>query len=415
MSDLFHMHVLVVDDEPSNVRLLERVLQKAGYRRVSTTTDPRAAVEQLDRAPPDLVLLDLHMPHIDGFELLAYVRSRSGHSDYLPVLVLTADVTDDAKRRALAAGGTDFLTKPFDDTEVLLRVHNLLETKSLYVRLQAHNADLARQLREHEEAERRAAEAREQSFQMIRRLLDSERFHPVFQPIVELSSGRVVGVEALTRFTMEPQRPPDAWFGDAADVGLGPELEVAAVRAALTHRSDLPEDTYLSVNLAPATLMQLDLTTLFKEASAYRVTVEVTEHAAIDDYDDLLRALDRLRERGVRLAIDDAGAGFASLRHILRLKPDVIKLDIGITHDVDTDPVRRALASALVAFARDTGATLVAEGIESSGEMDTLKSLGVPCGQGYYLGRPGRAVDVPEVVEVSSPQALDPPNDPGLR
>jgi EAL domain-containing protein (putative c-di-GMP-specific phosphodiesterase class I) len=109
----------------------------------------------------------------------------------------------------------------------------------------------------------------------------------------------------------------------------------------------------------------------------------------VEDYDALVRALDGLRSQGVRVAVDDTGAGYAGLAHILRLRPDIIKLDIDLTRGIDADPVRRALAASLVAFGGDIGATITAEGIETGEELEALRTLGVTCGQGYYLARPG--------------------------
>ena len=116
--------------------------------------------------------------------------------------------------------------------------------------------------------------------------------------------------------------------------------------------------------------------------------LEITEHVRVDDYGQLLDRLGRLRRAGIRLAVDDAGAGFASLHHILKLCPDIIKLDIVLTRDIDRDPIKRALASSLVSFSRDVGGTLIAEGIETAAELQTLVELGVPLGQGYHLGYP---------------------------
>jgi EAL domain-containing protein (putative c-di-GMP-specific phosphodiesterase class I) len=116
--------------------------------------------------------------------------------------------------------------------------------------------------------------------------------------------------------------------------------------------------------------------------------IEITEHARVDNYDELTYALDNLRAHGARIAVDDAGAGYASLQHILRLRPEIIKLDLTITRNVDSDPIRRALTAALVGFAREIGASIVAEGIETADEVNTLKHLGVPSGQGYHLGYP---------------------------
>ena len=122
---------------------------------------------------------------------------------------------------------------------------------------------------------------------------------------------------------------------------------------------------------------------------AARVVVELTEHHVIEDYDLVIGTMNDLRVRGARLAVDDTGAGFASLKHILKLAPDVIKLDLHLVRDIDSDPAKRALTAALVRFAADIGALVTAEGIESSAELDTLRDLGVEYGQGYYLGRPG--------------------------
>ena len=210
----------------------------------------------------------------------------------------------------------------------------------------------------------------------------------VFQPIVELVSGEVVGYEALSRFASEPVRPPNEWFSEAASVGLGVDLELHALQVALADWNRSPADAYLSLNVSPQTAMSPRLIALLENAPCALIVLEVTEHAGIDDYGALGEALVRLRSRGLRIAIDDAGAGYSSLRHILNLRPDIIKLDIALTRGIDTDPARQALAIALVSFRNEIDAILVAEGIESKGELEMLVQLGLSHGQGYYLGRP---------------------------
>ena len=211
----------------------------------------------------------------------------------------------------------------------------------------------------------------------------------VFQPIIELATGETVGVEALARFSAEPYRPPDAWFADAAEVGLRRHLELSAVRRALGHLPELPGDCYLSLNASPTTVTSADLRQMLGCTDPSRVVLELTEHVSVDDYTTLLTALDELRALGVRLAVDDAGAGFSSLRHILTLRPDIIKLDRTLVTGIDDDPARRALAGSLMTFAVEIGATVVAEGIENLREQTVLRRLGVRYGQGYHLGRPG--------------------------
>lgn len=197
-----------------------------------------------------------------------------------------------------------------------------------------------------------------------------------------------VGLECLTRFSIDPDRAPDAWFAEAAEAGLGPELELAAMRQALPAAAALPPGAYLALNASPATIQSSGFAALLAGAPGERVVLEITEHAGVGDYDGLLGALEPLRGRGVRVAVDDAGAGYASLRHILQIRPDIIKLDASLTRNIGADPARRALAAALTAFARETDCLIVAEGVETAAELDTLRRLGVEKVQGYHLSRP---------------------------
>jgi EAL domain-containing protein (putative c-di-GMP-specific phosphodiesterase class I) len=210
----------------------------------------------------------------------------------------------------------------------------------------------------------------------------------VFQPIVALDSRQVVGYEALSRFAAEPRRGPDAWFAEAHEVGLGPELELWAIRKACERARTLAEGSFLAVNVSPVTAERPDLLALLVGCSVDHVVLEVTEHARVEDYPRFRVALARVRELDGSLAVDDAGAGFASLRHILELDAELIKLDGSLTRSLDQDPRRRSLASALIEFGRESGASVLAEHIESELQLTELRRLGVKYGQGYHLGRP---------------------------
>ena len=133
------MKILIIDDEPANVALLEDMVSSNGYTRVKSITDSRLAKDTCDSFAPDLILLDLMMPHVDGFAILESVRAAAGDT-FLPVIILTADANEGTKLRALRAGATDFLLKPFDEIEVLLRMANLLETRRLYLQLDTQRA-----------------------------------------------------------------------------------------------------------------------------------------------------------------------------------------------------------------------------------------------------------------------------------
>ena len=221
----------------------------------------------------------------------------------------------------------------------------------------------------------------------IASVIDAGELDVELQPILDLRDGSRVGFEVLARFYTPPQRAPDVWFHTAAAVGLGEELELLAVRSALALFDELPDGTRLAINVSPAVAMSdalFDLVAPFAES----VTLEITEHALVHDYDELRVALERLRRCGVRVAIDDVGAGFSTLSHILSLCPDIVKLDVSLVRNIDTDPWRRALAGSFVTFAREIDATIVAEGVETVAEFELLRELGVTYGQGFYLGPP---------------------------
>ncbi len=239
----------------------------------------------------------------------------------------------------------------------------------------------------------------------VGRVLRGGHLNAVFQPIVDLQTGRVMGAEALARFPAEPRRP-DVWFAEAESVGMGAALELAAVSAAFSQLNELPDGIYLSVNASPALMGNDEFVTVLSSVDARRIVVELTEHAAVDDYDALGAAIDRVRALGVRLAIDDVGAGFSSFQHVIRLRPEILKLDIAITRDIDTDAARRGLARGLLSVARDLGATVVAEGVETQSELDALVNLGIDAAQGFLLARPG-PLPLPEPHARPTPRRID--------
>lgn len=226
---------------------------------------------------------------------------------------------------------------------------------------------------------------------LISEIIAAEAFHPVFQPIVHLESGRVAGFEALTRF--DDGARPDQRFADAARAGMGAAMELATMRAALSAATQLPADTYLSVNVSAAVLIEHDLSEMLTLAGERRLVLELTEHERIDDYGAVRRVVDALRPV-VRLSVDDAGSGWASLRHVFALEPDYVKLDRGWVSGIDADPARQALLLGIARFVDAMDGAVVAEGIETSRELATLRSLDIQFGQGFLLGRPARVDEV---------------------
>jgi EAL domain-containing protein (putative c-di-GMP-specific phosphodiesterase class I) len=223
----------------------------------------------------------------------------------------------------------------------------------------------------------------------------------VFQPIVDLASATVAGYEALARFP--GTATPDVWFAAAAEAGLGAELEALAIRKAFESLPDLPPNTFMTVNVSPHLLGTAPVQAAFAgPATLRRVVVELTEHAPAPDLAALREQTAALRGRGALIAIDDAGSGYAGLQQLAEIRPQLVKLDRALVAGADTDPVKAALAEMVGTFTSRIDAWLLAEGIETVGELATFARLGVPLAQGWLLGRPapGFAPLAPAVVDM---------------
>jgi EAL domain-containing protein (putative c-di-GMP-specific phosphodiesterase class I) len=219
----------------------------------------------------------------------------------------------------------------------------------------------------------------------LREMIASGGLRTVFQPVVRLDNREVVGYEALTRFT--DGSSPVQRFAEAEGAGLAVDLERAAVASAMAAASRLPDGPWLSVNISPAVLPELQQLTALAVTPQRPLVVEITERMEIQDYGAARRLL-RRHLPYARIAVDDAGAGFASLRHIAELRPQIVKLDMQLVRNVHRDPAREALVAGMVHFAAESGCELIAEGIESEPERSALARLGVQLGQGFLLGRP---------------------------
>ena len=212
---------------------------------------------------------------------------------------------------------------------------------------------------------------------------------PVFQPMMEVATGRVAGFEALARFAAPYARPPQLWFAQAHRCGLGPALEALAIRAALAV-PDRPPGTFLALNVSPAALLSPEV----KRALPFDldgIAIELTEHEAFDEDGTLELELAVLRERGARIALDDAGAGYAGLQQLIRLRPDIVKVDRSLVAGIHEDASKLALLEALARFASTTGAAVCAEGVEELAELRALAGFDVTYAQGFAVARPAPA------------------------
>ena len=365
-------HILVVDDDDGIRRLFTEVLHHAGYATVAATSIATAA-DILSSGNPEIIciLLDGRLPDGRGVDLLRRVRSDVG-GETLPVIVVTADDSVSAEIEGLEAGATDYLYKPVTPEALVARVATHLRDRAAWI---ARLDEL-----------KHGRELVAPDHDIIAAVIDTGSFQPVFQPIVHLVEGGVRGHEALTRF--DDAVPPDVRFREALAVGLGVDLELATLTRAVESAAMLPADGFISLNVTPGLLGPgaERLQSVIQDAPC-PVVLEITEREAIDDYDAIRSTVSSL-EPTVRLSIDDAGAGFASLRHVVMLDPYFVKLDRTWVTGIEREPTKQAMVAGLVHFAATTGCHLIAEGIETQSECDVLVDLGVCLGQGYLLGRP---------------------------
>jgi EAL domain-containing protein (putative c-di-GMP-specific phosphodiesterase class I)/CheY-like chemotaxis protein len=374
----------IADDDPeirsavADLADLDPELELAG-----TAEDADGAVAVARDHRPDVFLVDVRMPG-GGPQAAREIRVVSPDTR---VVAFSAWEDRSTVLEMLRSGAVAYVTKGAETEDILsaitraARGHSTLSPEVSGEVVE----ELTLRLRHQEHLDQRRHESVDGIVEVLRK---PGTLQIVYQPIFDLRTGLAVGGEALSRFQIAPHRPPDQWFRDAAEVGMANVLETAAASAALSDLADLPSRAYLAINMSPAAILDPMFVGLFADGPVDRVVLEVTEHAQVEDYDLLAEALRPFRDRGLRLAVDDAGSGYAGLRHILQMAPDIVKLDTELTRGIEQDRARRALAEALITFAEAMDLVIVAEGIETPDELQALRALGVPCGQGFHLGRP---------------------------
>ena len=389
----------------------------------------RAALEQADDGPVSVVVLDLdhfkrvndRYGHAEGDRVLAAaaarLRSVTREADAVGrlggeefVLVLpgldAAEARDVAERARAAVSEVSVGGKPLEcSAGVAAHPADAVGAAEL---LAAADAALyaakdggrrqTRRYRAHLARRPLPGEEREEVEALLR---TAGAIVPHFQPVLELATGRVSGYEALARM---PARAPDEWFAQAHRVGLGAELEAAAVAAALA-APGRPAGTFLAVNVSPRALVTPQVMEVLPDDLS-SIVVELTEHDLFGADDALPRRLEELRSRGARVALDDAGSGYAGLQQLIRVAPDILKLDRSLVHDAHADPAKQALLEALISFAASTGSVVCGEGIEDLADLRVLADLDATYAQGYALARPaaGWPALVPETADAVSAQ-----------
>jgi EAL domain-containing protein (putative c-di-GMP-specific phosphodiesterase class I) len=369
--------VMVAEDEfPVREAIVGLIEDGDGIRVVATARDADEAIARALESRPDVALLDVRMPRGGGARAAREILRRLPE---VRVIALSAYRDRESVLEMLRAGATSYVTKDASPEELVDAIRRAIRREGEPMRFAGHVLHGVDPGLDPGEASAR--------MERIGRVVGEGGLRLVFQPVVRLATGEAEGYEALARFP-GAGRPPDEWFAEAATVGSLAELELATVRLALGHLDRIPGGALLFLNLSPSTVTSPALRRELAGVQASRVVLEVTERAPVADYPRLRGVLEDLRRDGIRFAVDDAGAGWASLRHVLELSPDFIKLDRALVRGVQRDPSRRTLIEGLLPVAAGMDARVIAEGIEEAAQLEALRELGVPLGQGFFLGRP---------------------------
>ena len=363
--------MLLVDDDKLVLRAVERMLTAAGYT-VVAASDPQHAAREAMAGGYDMLVSDIHMPGITGTELLDVLRS---YGCDIPVILMTGAPSIETAKVAVELGAVQYLTKPVDRTALLKAVARAKLTPR-------------RQREEVSDPEQAAG---------FDRALGS--LWMAFQPIVSLKAGGPIAYEALVRSNENGFKGPGPLLEYAERSGRLSELGRAIRELCADAAANVPRGAALFVNVHTQDLFDADLFSSSSPLSSYadNVVLEITERGALDEVGDLLQRVNRLRSLGFRLAIDDLGAGYAGLTSVAVLEPDYVKLDMSLTRDLASSPLRQRLVGSMVDACRDTGMKLVAEGVETVHELQKLRELGCDLLQGYHFARP-----VPEFVKVAA-------------
>jgi DNA-binding NarL/FixJ family response regulator/EAL domain-containing protein (putative c-di-GMP-specific phosphodiesterase class I) len=387
------LRVLIADDDERVRQALSDMLtSRPEFEVVGIATDAMQAIRLAALHRPDVALVDGRMPG-GGSNAVREIRSTVPETK---VVVLSARVGREVVQEMLEAGATSYLVKGTSNKEIVQAIRQAADGGTT-LSGQVAGPVLEQLVFELNRSSGADAQQRAERIDRIQAVMESGGPEMVFQPIFDLDSGSAVGVEALARFP-DGRRSPSVWFSEAAELGLTLDLELSAVQAAVAWCDRLPEDAWLAVNVSPETVCSHELGQMLAGTNGRRIVLEMTEHSPVADYDELIFALDRLRGTSVRVAVDDAGAGFASLRHILMVAPEFIKLDVSLTRGIAADARRRALARALTMFGGDIGGTVIAEGVETPEDLAALSELHVPCAQGFHLARPGPATETAQAL-----------------
>ncbi|WP_439865388.1 EAL domain-containing response regulator [Pseudomonas antarctica] len=393
--------LLIVDDEPQVRKLLETLLQHEGYLTL-TASSGEEALQLVAQQPPDLILLDIMMPGMDGYEVASQLKSDEATAN-IPIIMLSALSESSARVSGLETGAEEFLSKPVERVELWLRVRNLLRLKARGDQLKNHSLMLEQQLQQNTGAVAGMNVhdlARKDLEAALRLAVDQGDFTVHYQPKLELAGGQICALEALLRW----ERPG---YGAVSPAVFVPILESLGLivsvgrwviktvceQIAEWQRGEIGP-VEVSVNVSGHQLIEGDLISDISRilaqtgVEAHWLEVELTEGSLMENTQHTIDSLQRLRAMGVKISIDDFGTGYSSLAYLRRFPIDTLKIDIAFIREVTTNPQDAAIARTIIELAHSLNLRAVAEGVETQEQLAFLKEAGCDQIQGYLFSRP---------------------------
>ncbi|HEX4461434.1 MAG TPA: EAL domain-containing protein [Polyangia bacterium] len=370
--------ILLADDEPEIRRAYERVLKRAQLD-IVTACDGASALEAVRSQPFDAIVSDISMPGLTGLQLLRAVRERDLD---VPVILMTGGSALRIATEAVQYGATRVLLKPVESSLLIQTVQRAVGLYNL--------ARLKRQALELMGAEDKLLGDSAALTNCFERAISS--LWMAFQPIVDCKERRIYAYEALLRSDEPAMSKPELMLSAAERLGrvteIGRMIRAAVARAA----SQAPGDALIFVNLRAEDLEDEQLWSATSPLSqlARRVVLEITERTSIERVPHLGDRVEMLRRLGFRIAVDDLGAGYAGLSTLAMIEPELVKLDMSLVRDVDTNATKRDIVVSMSELCGQLGMRVIVEGVETPGERDVLLAAKCDLMQGFYFARPGR-------------------------
>lgn len=360
-------HILLVDDEVDYVETLSMILQTRGY----TVSKAYSSEEGLKKAKekPNLILLDVNIPTVSGYEVCNKLRQDDA-TKHIPIIILTGKNMPKDKVEGLKIGADDYITKSYNLEELFARIEALLRRSGFVEEINKDQAVL---------------------FEELKGIIKDEAVKMLFQPLFELNPRKLFGYEVLTRGPKDSKlERPDKLFQYALSCGLLPDLELVCRKKALAKLGDDIEKNLIFFNTNPfliETESFKDILDLYNMPQ--QVVLEITERSEIKNFPAFCKIIKTFKEKGFRISIDDVGSGYSSLDSIAELKPDFVKIDMGLIRDIGNNTVKQNLVKAIASLCKESRIISIGEGIETEDELKMLIDLKVEAGQGYLLGKPG--------------------------